>query len=155
MAFGKIKSDLAVPPTATATYAFYELYLCSAGPPILTCRHAGDGTPGYKTAEWAYLNATHQARASKVHTPAKTEAQCIEVAKILARHCVMSWVNVFDDGETTPSPCTPEKVLEFLTAIITAENGLTAFGQFREWISNRESFYVTPPMGDPVALGKP
>lgn len=148
MAFTKLTTALAIPVEATATYTFYAL----PGSPTLTCRHAGDGTPAYKNASWHVANARRARGMPKRLSQERTETFALESAKLIADHCVISWASM-DAISDTPSPaCTPESVLEFLTAIIKATDGLEIFSEFNSWIQNADTFRPAPP--DLAELGK-
>lgn len=148
MAFTKLTSALAIPTEATATYTFWQL----PGSPTLTCRHAGDGTRGYKTASWQVANTRRARSDHKAISEERTEARALEEAKLIADHCVVSWTNVVEDGATDPAQCTPAKVFEFLTAIILADDGLTLYWDFRSWVQDADNF--RPHQPDLAALGK-
>jgi len=152
MAFTKIGKDLAIPDGVTAVYVFHGLRLCEAGPPSLLVRHAGDGTRGFKNASWHAANALRARGGNNSITEAKTRARCIEEAKLIADHCVVSWDNVVeDDGK--PAPCTPAKVHEFLTAIIESDEGIGTYVAFRTWAQDADTFRPVP-LGDATELGK-
>lgn len=148
MAFTKLTTALAIPVEATATYTFWQL----PGSPTLTCRHAGDGTKGYKTASWQMANARRAKGVPKRLTQEITEEFALAHARLIADHCVVSWTNVVEDGATELAPCTPAKALEFLTAIIQADDGLAVYGDFRAWVTDADTF--RPPGPDLAELGK-
>jgi len=149
MAFTKITKALKVPREATSVYVFSRIHLCAAGPLAITVRHAGDGTPAFKDAWYRMVNA-QRTRGGAVGE-ARSLKRSIDEAKLIAAHCAVSWENaVEDDG--TPSPCTPDKVLELLTTIIEADEGITEFGLFYAWATDPDNF--RPPAGDAVELGK-
>lgn len=151
MAFTKLTKALDVPIEATASYSFYAL----PGVPALVCRHAGDGTPAYKTASWNVANARRARGIPKRLSQEVTEEFALAHAKLVADHCVIGWSGM-DAVSDTPSPaCTPETVLEFLTAIIRADDGLAVYGEFRTWIADADTFRPTPaPAPDLAELGK-
>lgn len=153
MAFTKISNAFAIPQDATAEYTFYGINLCPAGPVTLIVRHAGDGTPGYKRASWNAAHAARGKRADATISDAKTRAALIDNAKLIADHCVVSWRNVFEDGATEPARCTPANVLEFLTAIIEAHEGIKTYTTFGIWAADGENFRPLP-TGDAAELGK-
>jgi len=156
MAFGKITQALAIPLEATASYTFHRFQLCDAGPPTLVCRHAGDGTPTFQSALVRAVNIDRQRNAGRPPdrnvTPAKIKSGAIDEAKLIADHCVLGWANVYDDGDPTPTPCTPAKVLELLTTVIEATDGLAQYRAFSAWIQDSDTF--RPPQGDTAELGK-
>lgn len=146
MAFGQVSKQLAIPADATATYTFFKLELAPPGPdgeprPVkLTCRHVGDGTPGYKRASWHAAQAARTRGGLDKVSEALALERTLSDAKNVAQHCVVSWEDVYEDGSTTPAPCTPEKVLEFLTALIHATEGLIEYNNFRKWAADPETF---------------
>jgi hypothetical protein len=155
MAFGKITAALAIPTEATATFVFSGLSLHPSGPPTLVCRHAGDGNRLYMRALERSINADRargESRGPAQYSRAKLVDQTLDEAALIAEHCVVSWTGVYDDGEAAPSPCTPAKVLEFLSALIRADGGLFEYRAFAAWISSANTFRA--PAGDPVELGK-
>lgn len=157
MAFGHIQKALAIPSDATASYTFYAVPPMgpAKAPPILTCRHAGDGTPAYKRASWNAANAARAQRAGlgKTMSEARTKAWAVDEARLIADHAIVSWENVYDDGMTAPTPCTPDKVHEFLCSIIDATEGLALYVAFREWATDATNFRPAE-VGDGIALGK-
>lgn len=152
MAFGNISEQLAVPRNATTEWTFFEFSLSAAGPPKLVCRHAGDGTPSFKRAQWHAANAERALRQSTTISEAKTKQKLYEEAKRLAEHCVISWQNVVEQDGSVPA-CTPDKVHEFLCAVIDADNGISIYAAFRNWISEDANF--RPINADGADLGKP
>ena len=150
MAFTKITKALRVPREATSVYVFSRIHLCAAGPVAITVRHAGDGTPAFKSDWWRLRNTT-RARGGNAISEAKSMQRFIEEAKLIAAHCIVSWENVVDD-EGIASPCTPEKALELLTTIIEADEGITEFALFSAHAQDPDNF--RPPQGDAVELGK-
>jgi hypothetical protein len=148
MAFTNIPKALAIPTEAVSTYTFWAL----PGPPTITCRHAGDGTRGYKNASWQVANARRAKGIPKKINQEVTEDFALAHAKLVADHCVISWTNVIEDGATDPAPCTPAKVLEFLTAIVQADDGLAVYGDFRAWVTDADNFRPAQP--DLAELGK-
>lgn len=154
MAFGNITQQLAIPAESTAVYTFFQFQLCAAGPPSLTMRHVGDGTPAYKTATWHATNLARARRqgADKTISERRIKQLMIEDAKLIADYCVASWDNVVEDGATQPTPCTPDKVLEFLTTIIESAEGISTYRAFKDWASDADNFRsITVESGD---LGK-
>lgn len=153
MAFGKISKALAVPVGATASYVFERLAPSPMGGfPTLTMRHVGDGTPGYKRASWHAANAARARSGGTSISEAKTKQRALDDARLIAEHCTVSWSNVVeDDGQI--APCTPDKVFEFFTAIIEADDGLPVYTAFRAWASDADTFRASP-QGDVVELGK-
>jgi len=149
MAFGNISTAMAIPAEATASYTF-PFRLCDAGLPTLTCRHAGDGTPGYKTAAWHAANA--HGGGSKTLSEDNVRRSCLEDAQLIADHCVVSWQHVVEEDGVAPR-CTPVKVLEFLTFVINAVEGIDTFVAFRAWVRNGGTF--RPAQRTAAELGKP
>lgn len=156
MAFGQISRALAIPAGATADYTFFAFHLTVAGPPTLTCRHVGDGTPAFKRASWRYANSTRAARAGLGNTisEARTKQALYDEARMIADHCVAGWRNVVEEGATEPAPCTPDKVHEFLCAVIDAPEGIYAYKAFRDWAAEPTNFRPAQDT-DAVELGKP
>jgi hypothetical protein len=151
MAFDQITQDLAVASEATAAYQFWQLP--SMGSPTLICRHAGDSTPGFRNAWLRWLNIQAQQRGGRNVNWERLKEGAHSMAKIFADHCVVSW-DAVETGATTPAPCTPAKVHEFLCAVIDAPNGHDlVWSDFRNWIRDRDNFVPTP-APDLVELGK-
>jgi hypothetical protein len=153
MAFGKISQSLAIPVDAIAEYTFHQLRLSPEGPPALRLRHAGDGTPSFKRAQWAAANAARSRNRTSMISEARIKTSMLEEAKLIADHCVVSWSNVVEDETAEPAPCTPEKVIEFLSAIIESHEGITTFAAFRAWAQDPDNFRPAP-IGDAAELGK-
>src|ERR1043166_8914074 len=153
MAFSKISQELAIPAEATATYTFYRVTLCAAGPVALTMRHAGDGTPAYKRASWHYANRTRNRRADNVVSEVRAKQRLYDDARMLADYCVVSWENVIAHAATEPTPCSPDKVYEFLCALIDAQEGIAEYSAFSRWAADADNFRPTT-SGDAVELGK-
>lgn len=157
MAFGKITAALAIQSDATASYTFYAIPLLgpATAPVVITCRHAGDGTPAYKRASWRAANAARAQRAGlgKTLSEARTRAWAVDEAQLIADHAVVSWENVYEDGAKEPTPCTPDKVHEFLCSIIDATEGLALYVAFREWATDPTNFRPAE-VGDGTELGK-
>ncbi len=150
MAFSRITKALAIPSGATATYTFFGLHSDLDTAPTLTCRHAGDGTPSYKHARWRLFSA--RARQAGALTESKAAANMLENARLIADHCVVAWTGVIEDDGTV-APCSPEKVLEFLTAIIEADEGDAIYAVFQAWVQDADNFRPAV-IGNAVDLGK-
>lgn len=148
MGFGKISKALAIPTEATADYAFFQFELCPAGPPTLTCRHAGDGNREWNRALWHEMNRNRNSRTRDIRSDLQMRARMQDDARRVADHCVVAWTNVYEDGDPTPTPCTPDKVHEFLCAVIAADDGTTIYGDFKTWLSTADNFRSAPVGGD-------
>ncbi len=144
MAFGNITRTLAIPRESTATYTFHRFPLCDAGPPSITISHAGDGTPSYSRATWHAANAQRSAFMSgdQTITDSRVKQGQMDHARRVADHCVRSWLNVVEDGCTDLAPCTPDKVHEFLCAIIESDGGRDMYAEFRAWAENPDNFRI-------------
>lgn len=152
MAFGKITKALAIPASETRDYTFFELDFGGLPPPVLTCSHAGDGTPAYKRASWHAVNVDRAERVGDLRiSEAKSRQRGVKTARLIADHCVRSWRHVTEDGGTEPAPCTPDKVFEFLVTVLDADDGLMVFLRFSNWIQAADTFRPVPTDGD---LGK-
>src|SRR5262249_37581111 len=108
----------------------------------------GDGTPAFKRALWHWINASRRDRQEAKLTEAVTKQRARDDAKRIATYCNVTWENVFEDGATEPTPPTPDKVHEFLCAVIDSDEGLSSFGDFRAWATNADNFRSVPTEGD-------
>ena len=161
MAFGQVSKILEIPAQATATFTFHRIELVGPDPdgtprPVkITTRHVGDGTPAYKRASWhAAQSARARATGDKI-SESITRERLLMDARMIADHCVVAWEHVYEDGQTTPAPCTADKVFEFLSAVIHSQEGLKEFAAFRSWAGDPETYRPSTSPPDAVAaLGK-
>lgn len=132
--------------TATFTFDFIDL---GAGPPVLEVRYGGKGTPGFRADA---IKVANKQRGDRL-TERVLDEGLVDTAKLLAKHCVVSWKNVVED-DGTPAPCTPAKVEEFLLGLIEHADDL--FTDFSVFVRTRENFVDAPTSsGGGAALGKP
>jgi hypothetical protein len=132
-------------PAATRVFTFDTL----PDVPELVVRYGGKGTPGFRSDEVRLANANRH-RSDQL-TESSLDATLAEDAKLIAKHCVISWKNVVeDDGK--PAPCTPEKVEEFLLTLIEHREDL--FLGFRRFVRTAEFFVGAQPASSGTELGK-
>jgi hypothetical protein len=143
MAFTHLKQAA---PVATAGYTFSFLH----NEPRLVVRFAGKGTPGFRSDEVKLANA-HRTRGERL-TERAVDESLSDDAKLIAKHCVVSWERVLEDDGST-APCTPAKVEEFLLALVEHREDL--FLEFRRFVRDAENFVGAPsPTSPGVELGK-
>lgn len=151
MAFD-VPDQLAIPTTATATYTFPF----PRKPVTVVTRHIGDGNPAYKSAHFHASNSPTMLRRQSANRWASEEerdAYWRDDAKLVADTCFVSW-DAVEVGATEVAPCTPEKVYEFLCAVLASLGGLNEYLAFRSYASDLNNYRRTPINTDAGALGK-
>jgi hypothetical protein len=153
MGFSQISKTLAI-ASESRSFTFHNLILSPSGKPVVVhATHAGDGTPGFSRASWRAAAERMSRRSGTAKVSKKlVRDSAIELARRAADHCVKSWEEVYEDGSTSPAPCTPDKVYELFEAIIDAQDGLAEFSEFSTWITTADNF--REPAIDAVDLGK-
>ena len=131
-----------------ARFTFDTLDL-GTGHPVLEVRYGGKGTPGFRSDEVRLANQQRQ-RGDKL-TERGLDETFADDARLIARHCVVSWANVVED-DGTPAPCTPAKVEEFLLTLIEHREDL--FLGLRRFVRDAENFVDAPAPSGGVELGK-
>lgn len=147
-----VQQQLEVPAEATATYTFPF----PRKPVTLVTRHVGDGNPAYKSAHFHASNSPTMLRKrdpGRWTSEEERDAYWRDDARLIADTCVVSW-DAVEVGCTEVAPCTPDKVYEFLCAVLAAVDGFTYYLAFRNYAADANNYRRKPINTDAGALGK-
>lgn len=145
-------------PTGTAEYTL-DLIPVFAGAPghaALIVRPSGEANAKYRSAMAKASNDPRLRGHGRRRTPAMTNASREVEAELYAKHVVVGWRNVFEDGAEVPFSET--KCLELLMALVEPQpDGATPFAEEFEYLMafcrNNDNFRDTP-LAEAGALGK-
>lgn len=149
MGFSRLE-QLRVRAELTRPFTLNAVVLVPAGPVKLTVRFAGEANAAYDNALYKLVNDLRARTAGGRASQAGREADRQEDARLFADHVITAWENVAeDDGK--PAPFTPDKVNEFLLALIASVPD--SFDLLRRYCKDADNFRDAPLPGA-EALGK-
>jgi hypothetical protein len=145
---------------ATSRYTF-GLFINSDKPLVLICRHAGDGNPEFGSLQlkldgerpvfprepqppatgWTQEQADAANAAYQKRLLLFRERFALWSAKVIAQSgTVVSWENAYEEPGAELAKCTPDKVEELLTEIVTKAKALDDFDRFTRHIRDASNF---------------
>lgn len=145
---------------ATSRYTF-GLTVNSDRQIVLICRHAGDGNPEFGSLQlkldnerpvfprepqppatgWTQEQADAAASSYQRRLLQFRERFALWSAKVIAQsNTIVGWENVYENPGALLAPCTPDKVEELLTLIVTKAKALDDFDRFSRHIREASNF---------------
>ncbi len=120
-----------------------------ANPIVLMVRHAGDGNQGFANHQYKAVNKG-RARSGQISADF-VQARIADAADAFARHVIVDWRNVVEDGK--PVPYSVDAAGRFLAALIHPTEGRSdVFMKLQSFCENADNF--RDPVVDPIDLGK-
>lgn len=142
-------------PGGTAEYAF-DMLGADASPTFIV-KPASEANAAYQNLRLRTQNDPRIKVSRRRATAAQLDGIREYWAEIYAKTVVQSWLDVFENG--APAPCTPEKVLEFLLALLArrpdgSQPLVEMLDDFIAYCRNMSNFRDGGPTAEVAALGK-
>ena len=107
--------------------------------PVLTCKPANEDNAPYFNALLKRQRMRSRRKMMSVDTK-RVKRNRVEDITLLAEHCVIDWKGVIDLSKKEV-PFDVETCKQFFTALIKAPNGRAIFDDFRDEVSDPDTFW--------------